>query len=143
MSLLGATAAPAFAQQGLRQAIDAVFSDWLDAVNRGDGNAATALFLPSAPTINPNGIARVTGQEYANRIELQHRQNARTTARIDEVHAIGSDGAYAFGPWTTTFGANGESEAHGMWLQLYQRQGLVWKIGASSFTRVGGGTTRQ
>jgi hypothetical protein len=57
------------------------------------------------------------------------------------VHAIGSDGAYAFGPWTTTFGANGESEAHGMWLQLYQRQGPVWKIGASSFTRVGGGTT--
>ncbi len=122
MGRAGAITAPAFGQQGLRQAIDAVFSDRFGAVNRGDGDTATAFFLPDAPAINPNGIARVTGQEYANRIELQYRQNFRT------------------GATTTTFGANGESEAHGMWLKLYRRQGFGWKIGASSFTSVGGTT---
>jgi len=66
--LVGAMAAPAFGQPAgrsaepkLRQDIEAVFSAWLDAINRGGGKAAAAFFLPDAQAINPQGgvIARM------------------------------------------------------------------------------------
>jgi ketosteroid isomerase-like protein len=139
-----AAALPARAQQAgaeakLQQEIEAVLNGWLDAFNRGDGKAAGAFLLPNAPAINPNGLVR-NGTEYINRVELQHeQQNAKTTAKIDQVQAVGSDAAYALGPWTSTFGPNGGGRSGGMWLQLYERRADGWKISASSFTRVGPG----
>jgi hypothetical protein len=63
--LVGAIVAPALgqaagtaAEQKLRQEIEAVFTSWLDALNRGDGKAAAAFFAPDAPTINPAGVVR-------------------------------------------------------------------------------------
>jgi uncharacterized protein (TIGR02246 family) len=144
LCLTGATgvATPAFAQQAdgqrLQQEIEAVFTEWLDAVNRGDGKAAGAFFLPNAPAINPGGIVR-GGQEYVNRIELQHQQNFKTTAKIDQVQAVGPDAAYAFGPWNSIFGPGGNQRSGGTWLQFYERRADGWKITASSFTRVGPG----
>jgi ketosteroid isomerase-like protein len=142
LMFLAGAAVPAHAQQPdseqkLRQEIEAMFTAWLDALNRGDGKAAAAFFVPNAPAINPNGIVRGGGQEQANRIELQHQQNSVTTAKIDQVQAVGSDAAYAVGPWRSTFGPAGESQVGGMWLQLYERRGDTWKISASSFSRVG------
>jgi ketosteroid isomerase-like protein len=125
--LSGAAAVPAFAQQAgseqkLQQEIEAVFNNWLEAFNRGDGKAAAAFFVANAPAINPNGVVRVTGQEYANRVQMQHQQNFNTTAMIDQIQAIGSDAAYALGPWTSTFGPNGGGRSGGLWLQLYERR---------------------
>jgi uncharacterized protein (TIGR02246 family) len=147
LCLVGAIAVPASgqqvsvsAEQQLRHDIDAILTKWLDALNRGDAKAAALFFLPDAPAINPNGMVRAGGQEYINRIELQHQQNLQTTAKIDQVQAIGRDAAYAVGPWVSTYGANNESQAHGVWLQVYERKGAVWRISASSFTRVGGET---
>ena len=145
--LVGAITNPASGQQvgmpsddKLRQDIETVLTNWLDALNRGDAKAAGSFFVPNAPAINPSGMVRTGGQDYVNRIELQHQQNFQTTAKIDQVQVIGRDAAYAVGPWISTFGANSESQAHGMWLQVYERRGTVWRISASSFTRVGGAT---
>jgi ketosteroid isomerase-like protein len=140
--MAGVLTAPARAQQAgadpkLEQEIEAVLNGWLDAYNRGDGKAASAFFLPTAPAINPNGIVR-NGPEYVNRIELQHQQNFNTTAKIDQVQAVGSDAAYALGPWSSTFGPNSGGRAGGMWLQVYERRADGWKISASSFNRIGG-----
>jgi hypothetical protein len=88
--------------------------------------------------INPNGLVRTGGQDYLNRIELQHQQIFQTTANVLQVQAIGRDADYAVGLWVSTYGTNNESQAHGMWLQFYERKGVVWRISASSFTRVGG-----
>jgi ketosteroid isomerase-like protein len=142
LMFLAGAAVPARAQQAgseqkLRQEIETTFTAWLDAFNRGDGKAAAAFFVPNAPAINANGIVRAGGQEYVNRIEMQQQRNLATTAKIDQVQAVGSDAAYAVGPWRSTFGPAGESQVGGMWLQLYERRGDTWKISASSFSRVG------
>jgi ketosteroid isomerase-like protein len=124
-----AIAQPAGADQKLQQEIEAVFNAWLDAINRGDGKAANAFFAPNAPAINPTGLVH-SGPEYTNRVEMR-QENVRTNAKVDGVQAIGSDAAYAVGPWNS-------QQARGMWLQLYERRTDGWKISASSFTRVGG-----
>lgn len=128
--LVGAITIPASGQQfvmasddKLRQDIDTVLTNWRDALNRGDAKTAGSFFVPNAPAINPSGMARAGGQDYVNRIEFQHQQNFQTTAKIDQVQMIGRDAAYAVGPWISTFGANGASQARGMWLQVYERPG--------------------
>jgi ketosteroid isomerase-like protein len=137
----GAASAPACAQQAgadpkLQQEIEAMFNDWLEALNRGDGKAAVAFIVPNAPVINPAGLVH-GGPEYVNRVEM--RQNAKTIAKIDRVQAVGPDAAYAFGPWNVSGGPGGAAQGGGMWLQLYERRADGWKISASSFTRVGPG----
>jgi uncharacterized protein (TIGR02246 family) len=137
--------APAFAQaagttaeQKLRQEIEAVFTGWLEALNKADGKAAAAFFAPGAPAINPAGLVRGDSQDYANRVEQQRQRNVKTVATILQVELIGSDAAYALGPYTATLGPdNKRTQVAGNWLQLFERRGGTWKIGASSFTQVG------
>ena len=122
----GVAGTPARAQQPgaeakLQQEIEAVLNDWLEALNRGDGKAAVAFFVPNAPVINPAGLVH-GGPEYVNRVEL--RQNAKTVAKIDRVQGVGSDAAYAFGPWNTSGGPGGASQG-GVWLQLYESHAAV------------------
>jgi uncharacterized protein (TIGR02246 family) len=142
--LVGAMVAPAFgqapgaAEQKLRQEIEGVFTAWLDALNRGDGKAAATFFASDAPAINPGGVVRGDSQDYVNRIEQQRRRNSKTTATIEQVQALGSDAAYASGPYTNTFGPNNsQSQSQGNWLQVFERRGDTWKIRASSFSQVG------
>jgi len=142
--LAGAIVAPAFgqapgaAEQKLRQEIEAVFTAWRDALNRGDGKAAAEFFAPDAPAINPGGVVRGDSQDYVNRIEQQRRRSSKTTATIEQVQALGSDAAYASGPYTNTFGPdNNQSQSQGNWLQVFERRGDGWKIVASSFAQVG------
>ena len=143
--LIGAIAAPAFGQaasasveQKLRQEIEGVFTSWLDALNKADGKAAAAFFAPGAFAINPAGAVLADSQDYVNRVEQQRQRNAKTTATIEQVQPIGSDAAYATGPYTATSGPNNNrSQAQGNWLQVYERRGDAWKIVASSFTQAG------
>jgi hypothetical protein len=61
-----------------------------------------------------------------------------TMATIEQVQAIGSDAAYAIGPYTATFGPNNNrSQVQGNWLQVFERRGDAWKIAASTFAQVG------
>jgi uncharacterized protein (TIGR02246 family) len=130
--------APGAAEQKLRQEIEAVFTRWLDALNRGDGKAAAEFFAADAPAINPGGVVRGDSQDYVNRIEQQRRRSSKTTATIEQVQALGSDAAYATGPYTNTFGPNNNpSQSQGNWLQVFERRGDSWKIVASSFSQVG------
>jgi uncharacterized protein (TIGR02246 family) len=142
--LAGAVASPVFGQAAgspaepkLRLEIESVFTNWLDALNRGDGKAAAAFFAPGAQAINPAGVVAGNSQDYVNRIEGQHQRNAKTTATIERVQAIGGDAAYATGSYTNTFGPNNQFQTQGNWLQLFEHRDEAWKIGASSFSQVG------
>jgi ketosteroid isomerase-like protein len=120
--------APAFGQQGsasleekFRQEIETVFMSWLDALNRGDGRAVAAYYLPGAPAINPAGVVRADTRDYVNRIERQHQRNLKLTAMIDRVQAIGSDAGFAVGHFTSTFGTNdSRSQTQGNWVQVFE-----------------------
>jgi ketosteroid isomerase-like protein len=142
--LAGVVATPVFGQatgspieQKLRLEIEGVFTSWLDTLNRGDGKAAAAFFAPGAPALNPAGVFAGNSQDYVNRIEGQHQRNAKTTATVERVQAIGGDAAYATGSYTNTFGPNNQFQTQGNWLQLFERRDDAWKIGASSFSQVG------
>jgi uncharacterized protein (TIGR02246 family) len=140
LCLVGMLATPALAQpagttsdQKLRFEIEAVFADWLAALNKGDGKAVAPFFVPGAPAINVGGVAAGDSQDYANRIEQQHQRNTRTVASVERVQATGSDSAYATGSFTATFGPGSQPPLQGNWLQVYERRGGAWKISASSF----------
>jgi len=142
LCLIGTIAAPAFAQQAgtaseqkLWAEIEAVFTDWLAAFNKGDGRAAAAFFVPGAPAINVGGVVAGDSQDYVNRIELQHQRKTKTVATVERVQATGSDAAYATGSYTSTFGPGNQPPLHGNWLQVYERRGDAWKISASSFAQ--------
>jgi uncharacterized protein (TIGR02246 family) len=142
--LAAAAAAPAFAQAPgaadpkLRAEIEAVFTGWLEALNKADGRAAAAFFAPGAPAINPGGVVRGDSQDYVNRVAQQSQRNTNTMATIDEVKMIGSDAAYALGPYTVTQSTNKQhTQLQGNWLQVFERRGDAWKIAASTFTQVG------
>jgi ketosteroid isomerase-like protein len=140
--LVGAIVAPAFgqaaAEQKLHQEIEAVFTSWLDALNKGDGKAAATFFVPGAPAINPGGVVGGDSQDYVKRIEQQRQRKSNTMATIERVQGIGSDAAYATGSYTNSFGANANlTQAQGNWLQVFERRGDGWKIAASSFSQVG------
>jgi uncharacterized protein (TIGR02246 family) len=143
LCLLGLTAAPALAQPAgtaaepkLRAEIEAVFGDWLAALNKGDGRAVAAFFVPGAPAINVGGVLAGDSQDYASRIEQQHQRNTKTVAMVERVQATGSDSAYATGSFTATFGPGNQPPLQGNWLQVYERQRGAWKISASSFALV-------
>jgi ketosteroid isomerase-like protein len=126
------------AEQKLRSEIESVFTGWLDALNNGDGRAAAMFFVPGAPMINPAGVVRGDSQDYVNRIEQQRQRNSNTMATIERVQELGSDAAYATGPYTNISGPNNNrSHVEGNWLQVFERRGGGWKIGASTFTQVG------
>jgi len=68
--LVGAITIPASGQQvvmasddKLRQDIDTVLTNWLDAHNWGDAKTAGSLFVPNSPAINPSGKARSGGRD--------------------------------------------------------------------------------
>jgi uncharacterized protein (TIGR02246 family) len=139
-----AMTAPAFAQNAgsadprLRSEIEAVFTAWLDALNKHDGRAAAAFFAPSAPAINPSGLVLADGPDYVNRVEQQSSRTVTNEARIERIEPIGNDAAYAIGTYAATFGpSNNRMQQQGHWLQLFERRGGSWKIAASSFTQVG------
>jgi ketosteroid isomerase-like protein len=147
--LIGAIAALPFAQafgqavgtaaeQKLRSEIESIFTGWLDAFNKGDGRVAATFFAPGAPAINPAGVVPGDSQDYVNRIEQQRQRNAKTMATIERVQELGSDAAYATSPYTNISGPNNNRlQVEGNWLQVFERRGGVWKIGASTFTQVG------
>jgi len=122
----------------LRSEIEAVFTAWLNALNKHDGRAASAFFAPGAPAINPAGLVRGDSPDYLNRIEQQGQRSVANEARIERVEPVGNDAAYASGTYTVTFGPNNSrQQQQGYWLQLFQRRDGTWKIAASSFTQVG------
>jgi uncharacterized protein (TIGR02246 family) len=139
-----AIAPPAVAQNaaspeaGLHAQIEAVFNAWLDALNRHDGRAAAAFFLPGAPAINPGGMVPGDSPDYVNRVEQQNQQGMTQEAQVDRVEPIGDAAAYAVGTYIATLSPGGDrQQRQGHWLQLFERRGASWKIAASSFTQVG------
>jgi ketosteroid isomerase-like protein len=92
------------AEPKVRAEIEAVFTGWLEALNKADGKAAAAFFAPGAPAINLAGLVRGDSQDYVNRVEQQRQRNVKTVATIAQVELIGSDAAYALGPYTATLG---------------------------------------
>ena len=124
----------AAAQQRTRQRIEAVTAKWVEAFNKGDGEAVAALYSPDNIAVNRLGM-RTGTQDYAKRVQDEAKIGGKITLTVDQVRAMGNDAALAAGPYQITYAANpAGAQYEGNWLRVFERQGSDWKIIASTFT---------
>ena len=122
-------------QQLARQQVDEWVSKWVEAYNRGDAKAVTAMNDPGACTVNAmagiNCEQKQVEQVVANVIKL----GPHFTMNVVEVKPIGQEAALAVGSYRVTFTNNpATSQIEGNWLRVLQRDGNELKSLASSFT---------
>src|SRR5947209_10216035 len=85
---------PAFSQstagvdQQVRQKAEAIVTQYADALNKGDGRARAALFVPNGIDINPLGKFRVTEEQYQENAQLSHKLGLTLSAKVDDVEPL-------------------------------------------------------
>lgn len=122
------------AADSLRDQIEHLEAAWLDAYQRGDGQAAAALVSNDVVVINSTGKAIGGGDAYAHEVE-RYAGMARLSVKIDDVQPLGDNAAMATGNYVANVKTGGgEWLDQGYWLRLYVRDGDGWKIRASSFS---------
>jgi ketosteroid isomerase-like protein len=76
-------------------------------------------------------------QNYEERVQDEAKMGGKITLKVDQVRAVGKDGALAAGSYQITYAANpAGSQFEGNWLRVFARQAADWKIIASTFTPV-------
>jgi len=130
---------PAFAQQTdaqTRSQIEAVVMKWVDALNKGDGQAEAALETSDAFAINPFG--KITGSQIAENAAKVHKLGLTLTVRVDDIQLLpGGQWAIVTGPYTGSFTNNpavSKVEGYQLWVLGYT--GGEWKVRASSASRL-------
>src|SRR4051794_10193633 len=85
---------PAFSQQTnavdqqTRQKAEAIVMQYVDALNKGDGQAYGALYAPNAIDINPFGKYRMTGTQAQEAVEMPHKLGLNLSAKVDDVESL-------------------------------------------------------
>ncbi len=127
---------PAFAQeadQQTRQQVEAVHQKWVEALNKGDADAASALYTPN--TIGVDAFGRTMG---ANQELLQalHKRGITLSEPVDGVQALkGVQVAIAYGTFTSKYVDPNVPPGQGNWVQVFERDGNGWKILVNASSR--------
>jgi uncharacterized protein (TIGR02246 family) len=136
-------ALPAFAQQTnavdqqTRQAVEAIVAKYVDAMNKGDGQALAALYAPNPIIITPRG-KDTTRSQIQNWVETTHKMGLTVTAKVDDVESLfGGQGVVATANYTASYTNNpATSRVEGNWMFVLERAEGGWKIRARSATRL-------
>lgn len=95
---------PALAQtntvdQQTRQQVEAIVANYVDAVNKGDGQTVAALYAANFVSITPNG-KRTASTKVRDEIEGVHKRGLALAAKVDEVEPLfGGQGLVATAPY--------------------------------------------
>jgi ketosteroid isomerase-like protein len=127
-----ALALPAYAQQvdqQTRQQADAIVSEYIGAINKGDGQAVAALFAPNPISITPTG-KRTSGEQMRCEIEGVHKWGMTISAKVDQVMPlVGGQEIAATAPYQGTFANDpGSPQVKGNFLFVLERSGDSWKV---------------
>lgn len=121
-------------QQEARQQVEAFTRSWVDAYNRGDGQAIAAMEAPRAIGVTDRGILSGT-QKIEQIIRNEASMGGKVTnVRVDDVRMLGANAAVAVGPYTVTYSSPRSVTIQGTWMRVLERQGRAWKSVAASFT---------
>ena len=127
---------PAFAQEAdrqTRQQIEAVHQRWVDAVNKGDADAASTLYTPS--TVGVDAFGRTMGVN-TELLQALHKRGITLSMPVDGVQALkGGQAAIAFGTFTSKYADPNVPPGQGNWVQVFERDGNEWKIRVSASSR--------
>ncbi len=83
-------AGPAFAQQTnvadqkMRQEVEAVVTQYVDAINKGDAQSLAALFGPNAVDITPYGKYTQAAGQIEDSLEVPHKLGLTLAAKVDQ-----------------------------------------------------------
>ena len=128
-------AAPAWAQQTntvdqqTRQQVETIVANYVDAINKGDGQAVASLFAPSPINITPNGKT-TSGAQIQSGIEAVHKRGLTITAKVDQVEPLfGGQGLAATAPYQGTFSNDpGNPQIQGNFMFVLEHSGDSWKV---------------
>lgn len=131
MSALTASfaATPALAQdidKQTRQQIEAVHMRWVEALNGGDLDAFSALYTPS--TIGVDAFGRQLGMN-PEVLQILHKKGITLTMPVEGVQALkGGEAMIAYGTFTSKYADPGLPPGQGNWVQVFERDGDMWKL---------------
>lgn len=122
-------AGAAFAQEvdtQTRRQIEAVHAKWVDALNGGDLDAFSTLYTPS--TIGVDAFGRQLGVN-PEILQALHKKGITLTMPVEGVQALqGGQAVIAYGTFTSKYADPSVPLGQGNWVQLFERDGGVWKV---------------
>jgi hypothetical protein len=137
---------PAFSQstagvdQQVRQKAEAIVTQYVEALNKGDGQAHAALFTPNGIEINPFGKHRVTEAQAQENVDLPHNLGLILSAKADDVEPLsGGRDIVVTAPFNATFTKNPDTpQARGNLFFVLERAGAGddWKIRVVTSSRL-------
>jgi ketosteroid isomerase-like protein len=138
IALAAITVAPANAQQvdaQTKQAVEAIGQKWVEAVNKGDGKAASALFTSDGFIIDVYG--KNSGIKLDELSQKVHEMGITIAAPTSDVKSLASGQVLlATGTFNVTYTNNPTTKtAEGNWMRVLVKDGSDWKIVAQNVTR--------
>jgi uncharacterized protein (TIGR02246 family) len=135
-------------QQTMQQ-IEMVGQKWVEASNKGDGQAVNALFTKNGYQISVRG-KKNAGSEMIQNQENVHKLGLSIAAKSTDIRLLpGGQTALEAGTYEVNYTNDPTTTtAHGNWMRVLVREGSDWKIEAQGLTREQeptstGSTTKQ
>ena len=134
-----AFAAPVHAQQidqQTRQQVEWIVVQFVDALNKGDGQTIAAQFSANLIAIGPRSKATTIAQ-LQDVIRAVHQRGLAITATVDDIGPLfGGQGIVATAPYKgIAFNRPVRAQIEGNFLLVLERVGDSWKICAAVATR--------
>lgn len=108
----------------MAQQIEAVHMRWLEALNKAD-----------AATVQIDAFGRTVGVN-AEFVKTLNKKGITLSMPIDRVEALkGGQTAIAYGTFTSKYADPSVPPRQGNWVQVFERDGEIWKIVAHASSR--------
>jgi ketosteroid isomerase-like protein len=138
VALVAATVAPAYAQQvdaQTKQTVEAIGQKWVEAINKGDGKAASSLFTSDGFNIDVYG--KNSGAKLDELSQKVHEMGITIAAPTNDVKSLASGQVLLVtGTFNVTYTNNPTTKtAEGNWMRVLVKDGSDWKIVAQNVTR--------
>jgi len=118
----------------LRQQIETTVRSWVTAFRAGDAKAAAPYF--TSPSVAITSLFEIVRSDPTERLAKDATVFRDFDVNVQDVGALGSDGAWATGTFTNVVHRPDGTMANveGYVLEVFQRDGGTWKVVATSYT---------
>lgn len=121
--------------QQMRQQVISIVAQYVDALNKGDGQTWVALFGPNPINIGPSGKL-TTADQLLGAMETYRQVGLAITATVENVELLfGGQGIVATASYSGTYNDPSMQQIQGNFLFVLEHAGNGWKIHASSSSR--------
>jgi uncharacterized protein (TIGR02246 family) len=124
-----------------KQVAEAASNDWVNALNKGDPKAVTALFTSDGFTIDLYGKHSAAGADTDSLVPKLHAQGLKVTSEVSDVQSLDSGKVLvATGTYTSVYEKSPLSKPgeinKGNWMRVLVKDGSEWKTAGLTLTRL-------